>query len=684
VTSRPLPIDRLAELCHVETRFRDARGQEHTTPPESTEAILAAMKVPAGSEAEIREAIAAIEDENRRRLIPEAIIVRQGSSPVLLPKGAEWRLEFEDGGGAEGAGAGGVNTTGLPIGVHRLTVTRRGRTDGVTLLASPRTAPDCRALTGRKKLWGVAAPLYGLRSAQNLGLGTYGDLAELAEAIGPMGADYLAINPVHALFPLEPRYCSPYSPTHRRFFNTAHIDARAVPEFAASEAAQRWLAEHGAEVERLRGAELIDYPAVAALLQPLLERLFETFEATCPEGSSRAEAFADWCRHHGAELDRFATHQALSERFGLIWHDWPEPVHHPEAPEVAVFAADNAQRIRFHKYLQWLASDQLDTAQSRARAAGMGLGLVADLAVGVSPDGAETWGERGLFASGASLGAPPDAFNSAGQNWNLAPFRPDALRRDTYRAFSGTLAQSMRWSGAIRIDHMVGFRRGYWIPDGHRIGAYVQYPVDEMLAVAAIEGHHQNCLVIGEDLGNVPPGLRDRMDAIGILGCRLVYFKRERNGPFTLPKAYRYNAAASIGSHDSPSFREWWRGADLAERLNLGVIDATEAESELALRATTRKALLEALRGAGIAVDGGDTADDELVLAIHRFLAVTGSALATVQAENAFGLGQLNVPGTTEQYPNWRRRMPLAAEWRTDPLFGEIAQIMLEQRPRQR
>jgi (1->4)-alpha-D-glucan 1-alpha-D-glucosylmutase len=357
-------------------------------------------------------------------------------------------------------------------------------------------------------------------------------------------------------------------------------------------------------------------------------------------------------------------------------------MRHPEAPEVARFVAENGHRIRFHKYLQWLASEQLDAAQSRARAAGMGLGLVADLAVGVSPDGAETWGERGLFARGVALGAPPDAFNSAGQNWHLAPFRPDALRRDTYRAFSSTLAQSMRWSGALRIDHMVGFRRGYWIPDGHRTGAYVQYPVDEMLAVAAIEGHRQRCLVIGEDLGNVPAGLRDRMDAIGILGCRLIYFERERNGPFTPPKAYRYSTAASIGSHDSPSFTDWWHGDDLAQRLSSGVIDAAEAETELAARARTRDALLEALRRAGIPVQGDAAADDELVLAIHRFLAATGSALATVQAENAFGLGQLNMPGTIDEHPNWRRRLPPAADWRTAALFGEIARIMAAKRPR--
>jgi (1->4)-alpha-D-glucan 1-alpha-D-glucosylmutase len=281
-----------------------------------------------------------------------------------------------------------------------------------------------------------------------------------------------------------------------------------------------------------------------------------------------------------------------------------------------------------------------------------------------------------------SLGAPPDAFNSAGQNWHLAPFRPEALRRDTYRAFSGTLAQSMRWSGAIRIDHMVGFRRGYWIPDGHRTGAYVQYPVDEMLAVAAIEGHRQRCLVIGEDLGNVPAGLRDRMDAIGVLGCRLVYFERQKDGPFTLPNAYRYNTAASIGTHDSPAFRDWWRGSDLAQRLAGGVIDAAEADREGAARADTRRALLEAMHVAGIDVDGGAVADDELVLAIHRFLAVTGSALATVQAENAFGLGQLNMPGTIDEHPNWRRRLPLAAAWPTDGLFPKIARIMRAHRPR--
>lgn len=686
MTSLPYPLARLAELCGIETEFGDAIGRAYTTLPESVQAILAAMGVAAGSEAEMHETIAAIEAEARERLIAEAIILRPGSDPIMLPEGAEWRLELEGGGLREGVSGAGLAPAELPVGVHRLTVSRGGRSGRATLLVSPRIAPDCQALTGRHKVWGLAVPLYGLCSERNLGLGTYGDLAEMAEATGPLGVDYLAINPVHALFPLQPRNFSPYSPSHRRFFNTAHIDPRSVPELAASDEGRRWLAEHGGEIDRLRRAELIDYPSVAALLQPLLEWLFEAFEASCPPESPRGKAFAEWCAGRGAELDRFATHQALSEKYGAIWHDWPKQLLHPEAREVARFAAQKRSRIRYHKYLQWLAAEQLDGAQARARAAGMGLGLVADLAVGVNPEGAETWAEPELFARGISLGAPPDAFNAAGQNWGLAPFIPAALRRDTYRAFAGTLARSMRWSGAIRIDHIVGFRRGYWIPQGHKIGAYVQFPVDEMLAVAAIEGHRQQCLVIGEDLGNVPAGLRDKMEEIGIHGCRLVYFERNwSTGAFLPPEAYRHNTAASLGSHDLPSFQGWWAGRDIDLLLKVGTIDEAEAERERGERVHVRRAVINVLREAGMGVDTDPDraeADEALVLAIHRFLGATGSALATVQAETVFDLTQLNMPGTVDEHANWRIRLPPASAWRTDRVAGKIARIMSELRPR--
>jgi 4-alpha-glucanotransferase len=680
------PIDELARLCGIETRFKDARGGRHDAPRETVQAILGAMGIDSGTDRAVRAAIRAIEAEDRSRLAPEVIVANPGHLRIDLAAAAEWRLDLADGGVLEGRTKQSIAASPLPVGVHRLTVTAGSRSSVAMVLVRPATAPGVRALTGRDKLWGVAAPLYGLRSENNLGLGTYGDLAELAEVFGRMGADYLAINPVHALFPTEPSFFSPYSCSHRRFLNTAHIDVRAVPEFAATERIQQLLSENAAALERLRAAELIDYPAVAAVLRPLLGALFESFEASCSQGSPRAHAFDAWCASRGDELVRFATHQALAERHGAFWPGWPAELRDPGSPVVRRFAAANPRLIRHHCYLQWIAETQLDAAQTRARAAGMGLGLVSDLAVGVHPDGAEVWGERQDFATGISLGAPPDAFNPAGQNWHLAPLRPGFLRRDGFRAFAETLACSMRWAGGIRIDHIIGFARSYWIPDGCTIGAYVRYPLAEMLAVAAIIGHRHGCLVIGEDLGNVPEGLREGMGETGVHGCRLVCFERDRDGGFKAQKEYPALTVASFGSHDVPNFRWWWHGRDIAIRLSLGLIDAAEANRERAAREKARVALRAALSDAAVLSGNQETdgpTDEVLDLALHRFLAGTSSALVTVQAENLFpGVGQLNVPGTVYEHPNWRCRLPGISEWQSDTKVRSIARMMSEWRPR--
>jgi 4-alpha-glucanotransferase len=333
--------------------------------------------------------------------------------------------------------------------------------------------------------------------------------------------------------------------------------------------------------------------------------------------------------------------------------------------------------------LQFLAEEQLVAARGRARAAGMGLGLVADLAVGVRPDGAEVWAEPATFSRGVSLGAPPDAFNPAGQNWQLAPFRPDALRRDGFRSFAETLRAALRWAGAVRIDHILGFARTYWTPDGGHEGAYVRFPRDELMAVTAIEAHRARALAIGEDLGNVPGGLREAMGARGILGCRLVMFERGAQGAFRPPHDYAEAAVAAFGSHDLPDLSGWWQGADIAARERLGVIDAAEAGRERARRGEARAALLAALAAEGLLPDAAADPDAAPVLALHRFLARTPSALATLQAENLFPLGgQLNLPGTVAEYPNWRRRVPEAAAWPTAPLVQAVAAIMRAERPR--
>jgi (1->4)-alpha-D-glucan 1-alpha-D-glucosylmutase len=523
------------------------------------------------------------------------------------------------------------------------------------------------ALESGPGIWGIAIQLYALRGARDWGIGDFGALADFAARAAAAGAGTVGLNPLHALHLDEPERASPYSPTSRRFLNPLYIDVEAVPELADCPAAQQLMRTDTfqAELARLRAAEMVDYRGVAALKLRALALLHASFAERHAGGETgRGRAFQMFRDTEGPALRRFAIFQALREERGgadpaqRAWRNWPAELRSPQSPAVAAFAAEHAPRIGFFEYLQWIAHEQL---QACARAAApMPVGLYRDLAVSVDPDSGEAWAEQEAIVSGFSIGAPPDAWNTMGQDWGLAPLNPLALRRQGFRPFADLLCANMKHAGALRIDHVLGLWRTFWIRHGDMPseGAYVRYPFDELVAVLVAESQRARCIAIGEDLGTIPPGLREALARAGVLSYRLFYFEREGNIPYR-PEHYPRQALIAVGTHDLPPLAAYWRGDDLTMRAELGFFpEPGRIAEERAQRDADRAALAGALRAEGLLGDGVPGAPP--IAAAYCYLSRAPSRIVMVQIEDALGLtGQINVPGTPDAPPNWRRRLPL-------------------------
>jgi 4-alpha-glucanotransferase len=713
-------LARLARLYGIEPGYRDIWGRRHATSAASQRALLAAMGVPAASDAEVESSLAAAATAAEREPLPPVVVtgIARPSAIVTLPDWTgrlSWSVRTEAGptlrGEVNAASLLMVDATAtvgtryrhcrlplprLPLGYHRLELE-----DGAartSLIVTPRRAFAASDRGAGDRLWGVTAPLYGLRSETSWGIGDFADLGQLADGCAGLGAAFVGINPVHAQLPAAPERYSPYSPSSRRFLNVLLIAVEQVPELAHSEAAQALLASAAfqARLERTRGAELIDYPAVAALKLEALALLYESFRAQ-PDGARQA-AFAAFRREAGAGLERQALFDALFEHFRgqepahHTWRTWPLPYQDAASAEVAGFAAAQRERVGFFAWLQWLAREQLEAAQRRAVPA-MPLGLYLDLAVGVSPDGAEAWADREAIVAGASLGAPPDEFNPAGQNWGLAPLAPHALRARAYAPIIEVLRSGMRHAGALRIDHILGLQRSFWWPADGAPGAYVRQPAHDLLGVAALESHRQRCVVIGEDLGTVPAGLRRLLERAGVLGCSVLYFERDADGGFRRPADYRAGSIASIGTHDLPTLAGFWAGRDIDWRERLGFYrEPGEGERERSRRRPELAALLRLLEAEGLLPEGidPDAPPNDLpwpvAVALHRALARSPALLVALQLEDALGaVEQANLPGTIDQHPNWRRRLaPSLSQLGRARRLRELAHAIAGERPQTR
>jgi 4-alpha-glucanotransferase len=630
-------LTELARRVGIVASYTDQTERRRRTGRGTMRALLSAMGLPAGTPQEAAARLAEMEAAEKGREVPEWAI-GQPEKPVsgVVPPGAEWRMVLEGGTEAEGRGD---SLPPLPLGLHRLTV---GVHDCTLVVAPPRLPAPPRA-------WGMMLPLHALRPPEAGGLADYDDLATAAEGLAGQGADFLGLNPIHAGFFADPGTFSPYTPSHRRRLSAFHVPDGAAPE---------------------PGRPLIDYAEEIPLREERLRAAFARFRA-----GGGDPAFDAFRASEGRHLDLFALHQALSDIHGAYWTGWPAELRDPASAAVARAREDLDDAVAFHAWLQWRAHEGLAHANERAKAAGMSMGLYLDLAVGTHPAGAETWEDRDSFAYGASLGAPPDAYSADGQSWGLAPFNPRALIASGFRPLAETLRTQMSLAGAVRIDHVLGFDRAFWVPEGGGPGAYVRMPREAMLAVVRLEAARAGAVVVGEDLGNVPRGFRPALDASGILGCRLQLFERRATDEpvFLPPEEFDGTAIASFSTHDLPTWRGWRQGHEIEARRALGHIDERFAAAELERR-KDEVAAFDAMT-AGSSPEGTDAASAD---AMHHALAATRSALALVQVECALDIvPQPNLPGTVTEYPNWRQRLPVGPDALADqPGIRSAARIM--------
>jgi 4-alpha-glucanotransferase len=542
------------------------------------------------------------------------------------------------------------------------------------------------------RCFGITCQLYGLRSARNWGIGDFEDLARFSEIAAAAGADFLGVNPLHALLFAAPEGCSPFWPSHRRYLNPLYIAVDRAP------GAER-LGDALDLPDTVRHGDLVDYAAVGGLKRRALGRLFRLFIDDGDDGAQAA--FHSFVAEEGESLYLHALFEALSETMvaeghGPVWPGWPEAWRTPAGEAVKAFAAEHHELVRFHCWLQWVAAGQLAAAQARARAAGMRIGLYLDFAVGVAPDGSATWSDRALLVPGARIGAPPDYFNAAGQDWGLSPISPTVLAERHFQPIRNALDTVLAHAGALRIDHAMSLYRLFWIAEGFAAadGAYVRYPFAELVRTVAEVSEARRAVVIGEDLGIVPDGFRDAMHAADIQSYRVLFFEK-RDDHFLPAEAYPRAAFACITTHDTQTLAGWWTGHDLSTRAEIGMIAPGALAAEQAARAHERRRLLGLLEAHGLLPpELGPVMRDEaeapvalpaaLAVALHRFIARTPSRLVAASADDLAGaIDQVNIPGTVNEHPNWRRKLAVPIEAiAAHPLFAAVTAALREERPR--
>ncbi|HEX2825662.1 MAG TPA: malto-oligosyltrehalose synthase [Burkholderiales bacterium] len=590
----------------------------------------------------------------------------------------------------------------LPYGYHRYTLEGPGLSadDWVMLIVGPASCYLPPAIEAGARVWGPVVQLYSVRSERNWGMGDYTDLKSVVERWGQRGAGVVGANPLHALYPHNPLHMSPYSPSSRLFFNVIYIDVEAVPDAreSAEVLAAMGTAGFQTKLQAARGSELVDYAAISALKFPLLELAYRHFRQHHLEpDAERGRAFRDFQKHGGERLRRHALFEALQEHFHRQdqsmwgWPVWPEAYRRPDAPEVTQFAQDNVERIEHYEYLQWQAALQLSRANARADELGYGVGVYQDLAISIDRGGAESWANQEVYAVGASVGAPPDEVNLKGQNWGLPPLRPEALKHARYGPFIDTLRATMRYAGALRIDHVMGLYRLYWIPPGASAaeGAYVCYPFKDLVTILALESRRNECMVIGEDLGTVPDEVREGLSRGHVMSYRLMMFERDKDGEYLPPDVYPDNALVAVSTHDLGTLTGWWEGRDMEVRQALDLFPSEEVRRKfVAGRVQERARLVKALEREKLVEPGAIDPDEspmtpELSRAVHEYLARSPSRLMGVQPEDVLLVReQANMPGTVDEHPNWRRKLPISLEeMDRDPRCLEMTAMLQRVRP---
>jgi 4-alpha-glucanotransferase len=687
------PLDSvLAELAHthgVATSFYDWRGGERQVSAEAVVAVLAAIGVDAATSDAAARALTQTRAATWRRLLPVYVIARGGTASriaVHVRDGAPVSVDIETENGArialaqvmvwvdprdiDGELVGEATfeiPDDVPLGYHTLRAQSGAQSGRAELIVVP---DRLEAPAGRH--WGFMLQLYAVRSRASWGMGDLRDLADLATWSGAeLGADFVLVNPLHAAAPVAPMEPSPYYPSSRRFVNPIYVRIDDVAEVAAlppadvAAAARSLRARNGID-------EQLDRDAVWLAKRTILERAFAH-----RTDETRNAAFAQFMRNQGAALIDFATWCALADVHGLPSSSWPLPLHDVHSPAVAAFRESEPPLVEFHAWLQWLCSEQLADVQQSARAAGMSLGVLHDLAVGVGPGGADAWALRDVLAQGVTLGAPADMYNQQGQAWNLPPWRPDTLAAAGFAPFRDLVRASLAHGGGLRVDHIIGLFRQWWVPEGAlpADGTYLRLDHEAMVGIVMLEAQRAGAVIVGEDLGNVEPWVRDYLRARGVFGTSILWFEHDDSGRPRRPADWRQLCLASVTTHDLPPAAGYLTGAHVELRHHLGLLERP-IEEERALDEGERIAWVHTLDDAGLlgagvasAIMAGTSSDasfatridahvEGVVEALHAFVASTPAQLIGVYLPDVVGDRRpVNQPGTIDEYPNWRVAM---------------------------
>lgn len=672
--SDPWPeLYELANACGVATEFWDWQGRHTVVSAETIVTVLEALGVDASTPEATGEALYYRWLHRWERMLPPCIIARQGWTPwfwVHVEHGSDvdvW-IETEDGsrrsdvhqqdhwvnpesvnGRLIGEATFAVPDD-VPLGYHRLVARAGDRRSECPLIVTPAWVGLPPAL-GDRRTWGLALQLYSVRSQRSWGVGDLTDLADLTTWAGTAhGAGFVLVNPLHAAEPAPPLEPSPYLPSTRRFVNPLYLRVEAIEEYAyLDDSARREVERLHASVASLNAAEAIDRDAAWTAKDAALRLVHQVQRSPGREIAYRA--FLD---DQGTGLLDFATWSVLCGAHGSDWHQWPAEMRDPHSDAVAAVRTDQADEVDYYCWLQWVLDEQLRAIHDTARDAGMPVGLMQDLAVGVHPDGADSWGLADVLAQQINVGAPPDAFNQQGQDWSQPPWRPDRLAETGYAAYRDLLRTVLRHAGGLRVDHIIGLFRLWWIPQDRppTAGTYVRYDHEALVGILALEAVRSGAMLVGEDLGTVEPWVRDYLRDRGILGTSVLWFEYDSEGRPLDPEHWRELCLATVTTHDLPPTAGYLASDHVRLRDRLGLLTRS-IDEEMAVDAAERQAWLDVLRNRGLLDPGAGGA--ATVEALHRLLMFAPARLVGVPLTDMVGDRRTqNQPGTLDEYPNWR------------------------------
>jgi len=722
-------IEKLADLVGFHRSYTDSYGNQVQANEGARHSLLMAMGYDLSNNDAINASITSLQESTWRKMLPAVHIAKleENDHHIIISLAANecdkviWKITTEQGETLTGEALlvelsfqekhqlsnnefqkFRLSLPTLNAGYHKLSLSYGFQTASCHLIFAPKTCYSPQEASSHK-IWGYAAQLYSLKSDKNWGMGDFGDLKNLVKKSAEQGAAAIGLNPLHPLYQNNPAHRSPYSPTSRCFLNSLYIDVTQIPNFESCDVAQQRFNsdEFQEKVAFARNTKLIDYPAVADVKFEIIELLFEDFinTTTGDKVSSKYQEFIDFKAEQGEDLLLLTTFDALYEHFrkedftAYGWKMWPSDFQSPHTKQVTDFQNKHAKRIDYFAFLQWLAHRQLSDVASTTQKEGMPVGLYLDLAVGCDGSGVDVWSDKDVYVSGAAVGAPPDAMNTLGQDWGLTPINPVALQQQGYLPLIKALRSNMQYAGALRIDHILGLMRQYWVAPGMKAdeGVYITFPFEDILRIIALESRRNDCVVIGEDLGTVPDGFSEIMAEAGLLSYKVLFFERWDSGLFQRPELYPAQSMVTVSTHDLPTLTGWWTGRDLHWRQELRLYPTNEmGQQERNARIEDRNLLIAAL--SDLDVIDLDCApqqvpavmNTELSVAVQKYMAKAPSHIQLIPLEDTLEIvEQVNIPGTIDEHPNWRQKLPVTMTdfWEEDSVKS-IAQAMQQVRPR--